>query len=76
MPTIAQWENDISVLSDEELQSIETSLDKLKSWNMFETAFSDMAHIRLMINHEHTSRLLARHDATMSNVDKFVEKVR
>ena len=74
MPTIAQWENDISVLSDEELQSIETSLDKLKSWNMFENSYPEMSHIRLMINHETTTRLLAKHKTIMSNVDKFVER--
>jgi len=60
MALVRKWEDDISILSDQEIKAYYDALETLKSWELFEREFNGMAEIRRMVSYEHTKRLATK----------------
>ena len=61
MATIRQWEDDLSILSDREINNVEDALNVLAQWEIFEKEFGPfhrLARLRSIVSHESTKRLM------------------
>jgi len=58
MAKIKSWEDDLSIMTDIDLEKIKEALDTLKHWSMFEREYDSLSHLRLLVGHESTQRMM------------------
>lgn len=49
MATIAKWEDSLAEMTEKELGEIDSALDTLSKWSLFETEYGEMRVIRAIV---------------------------